>query len=114
MKKSSAAISRSPPGPRTTSVPRSASSAAGRSEAGSPWAIEPPIVPRWRTWGSPIWPGDVRQQRHLLVRQLGGGQVVVAGERADAHGAAPVLDDDRSPMRADVDQHGGLPPAAAS
>ena len=59
VKKSSAAISRSPSGPWATSVAPSASTAAGRSEAGSPWASEPPIVPRWRTWGSPTCDGDV-------------------------------------------------------
>ena len=52
-KKSVAGMVRSPLGPRTTMVAPRASATAGRSDAGSPWAIEPPIVPRWRTWGSP-------------------------------------------------------------
>ena len=52
VKKSSAVIVRVPEGPVTTIVAR-ASATAGRSEAGSPWASEPPIVPRLRTCGSP-------------------------------------------------------------
>ena len=55
-KKSSAAITRSPPLPRTTMLPRSASTTAGRSDAGSPCASDPPSVPRWRTCGSPTSP----------------------------------------------------------
>src|ERR1019366_5173965 len=43
-KKSFASISRRPFGPWTTRVPPRASTAAGKSEAGSPWAIDPPIV----------------------------------------------------------------------
>src|SRR3546814_1147621 len=35
-------------------VAPSPSTAAGESEAGSLLAIEPPMVPRWRTWGSPM------------------------------------------------------------
>ena len=53
MKKSVAATSRVPPGPVTTSVPPRAKTAAGRSDAGSAWASEPPRVPRCRTAGSP-------------------------------------------------------------
>ena len=53
VKKSPAAMTRSPPGPLATMDPPSASTVAGRSEAGSLWAIEPPMVPRWRTCGSP-------------------------------------------------------------
>ena len=53
VKKSAASISRLPPGPSATRVPPRASTAAGRSEAGSAWASEPPMVPRWRTAGSP-------------------------------------------------------------
>ena len=54
-KKSAAAISRRPFGPCATSVPPRARTAAGRSDAGSPWASVPPRVPRCRTWGSPTW-----------------------------------------------------------
>ena len=54
-KKSPAAISRVPFGPWATYVAPSASVVAGRSDAGSAWAIDPPIVPRWRTCGSPTW-----------------------------------------------------------
>ena len=35
-----------PPAPLRTSVPPRARTTAGRSEAGSPWAMEPPMVPR--------------------------------------------------------------------
>ena len=49
-----AAISRSPFGPRAITEPSSASSTAGMSDAGSPWASEPPIVPRLRTCWSAI------------------------------------------------------------
>ena len=60
---SAAAISRSPLGPwHATTEPSSASSTAGRSDAGSPWASEPPIVPRWRTCGSAIVPAAARQR----------------------------------------------------
>ena len=55
MKKSEAAISRDPPGPVATRVPPSASTAAGRSDAGSACASEPPRVPLCLTAGSPTW-----------------------------------------------------------
>ena len=44
---------------RSTNSAPSASITAGRSEAGSPWASEPPIVPRCRTCGSPTFPAVV-------------------------------------------------------
>src|SRR3954452_2212173 len=47
-------VRRIPPAPATTNVASSARSTAGMSPAGSPWATEPPIVPTWRTAGSPI------------------------------------------------------------
>ncbi len=53
-KNSGPAISLVPDGPLATSVASSAT--AGRSEAGSPCASEPPIVPRCRTCGSPTRP----------------------------------------------------------
>ena len=53
VKKSEAGIRRSPPGPVATNSAPSVSSTPGMSEAGSPCATEPPIVPRWRTCGSP-------------------------------------------------------------
>ena len=84
MKKSSAAIVRSPLGPRATSVARRASSTAGRSEAGSPWAIEPPIVPAVAHLRVADLAGDVGEHRHLLAQDVGGLDVGVAGERADA------------------------------
>ena len=40
-------------GPRATKSASRARSTAGRSDAGSACATEPPIVPRWRTCGSP-------------------------------------------------------------
>ena len=46
-------MARTPSGPRTVIVPPRASTAAGRSDAGSAWASEPASVPRWRTCGSP-------------------------------------------------------------
>ena len=55
-KNSPIGISREPPGPRATRVASSASSTAGRSEAGSACAIEPPIVPRCLICGSPTCP----------------------------------------------------------
>ncbi len=51
---SAAAISRSPPLPRATTEPSQASSTAGMSDAGSPWASVPPIVPMLRTCWSAI------------------------------------------------------------
>src|ERR1035441_6110127 len=52
-KKSPAAISRAPDRPVATSVASRARTAAGRSEAGSACASDPPMVPRGRTCGSP-------------------------------------------------------------
>ena len=51
---SAAAIVRCPPLPCAVIWPSTASTTAGRSEAGSPWASEPPIVPRLRTCWSAI------------------------------------------------------------
>ena len=55
-KNSAAGTVRSPAGPAITSSAPSARITAGKSEAGSQWASDPPIVPRWRTCGSPINP----------------------------------------------------------
>ena len=55
VKNSVAGMTRSPAEPLATSSAPSASTTAGMSEAGSPCESVPPIVPRWRTWGSPIW-----------------------------------------------------------
>ena len=52
-KKSSARTVRGPPGPEISTEPPSATSAIGRSAAGSACASEPPIVPRCRICGSP-------------------------------------------------------------
>ena len=54
-KNSPIGMTRSPRGAeRATTSASSASSRAGMSEAGSAWAIPPPIVPRLRTWRSAI------------------------------------------------------------
>ena len=72
------------PGPATVIVPPSASTAAGRSDAGSPWASEPPSVPRWRTCGSPTGSAAGAQQREVLARARRWlDQVAVAGEATD-------------------------------
>ncbi len=51
------AAHRSARGPRSRR--RGARQIVGRSDAGSPWASEPPIVPRWRTWRVAHQPGRV-------------------------------------------------------
>ena len=56
VKNPAAGMVRSPAGPRATKLPPRARTTAGMSDAGSPWAIDPPMVPRWRTWGSPMSP----------------------------------------------------------
>ena len=56
LKNSAAGTARVPDAPRITNVASSASSTAGRSEAASPCATEPPIVPRCRICGSPTCP----------------------------------------------------------
>ena len=57
---------RSPEAPGRRRSASSASSAAGRSDAGSPCATEPPIVPRWRTWLSPTCGRD--RPEHAAAR----------------------------------------------
>ena len=52
--------SRSPSGERRRRRAPSASSTAGMSEAGSAWAMLPPIVPRFRTCRSPMPVGALR------------------------------------------------------
>ena len=59
---------RSGPAPRTSAS--SASSTAGRSEAGSPCATEPPSVPRCRTWLSPTCAATARSTPHSLREQV--------------------------------------------
>ena len=56
LKNSAAGTDRVPDAPRITNVASSASSVAGRSEAASPCATEPPIVPRCLICGSPTSP----------------------------------------------------------
>ena len=55
LKKSSALTVRLPCGPAISTSPPSASRQAGSSAAGSAKAIEPPMVPRLRIAGWPIW-----------------------------------------------------------
>ena len=55
-KKSRAEIARSPAWLVQMIVAPVARRNAGQSEAGSAWAIEPPIVPQLRTCGSPMVP----------------------------------------------------------
>ena len=81
---------------------------AGRSDAGSAWAIEPPIVPRWRTCGSPTWLGGVRQQRHVLGEHVGRLDVRVPRQRADGDVVAVVADVRQVAQAADVDEHARL------
>ena len=50
----SAGIFRAPFGPFATTVAPRATRTVGKSAAGSACAMEPPIVPRLRTWMSPI------------------------------------------------------------
>ena len=92
VKKSLAAITRSPLPPSATNEASRASSVAGRSDAGSAWATEPPMVPRWRTCGSPDVAGGDGQDRHLLLEQVGGLDVAVAGQGADGDVVAGVAD----------------------
>jgi hypothetical protein len=54
LKKSPAATVRdAPSGPRTTKLAPSATITVPMSPAGSACAMDPPIVPTWRTCGSP-------------------------------------------------------------
>ena len=55
--------------PARPPTPSAASSTAGRSEAGSPWASEPPIVPRWRTCWSAIVAATVAAARGRSSRR---------------------------------------------
>lgn len=52
-KNSATGIWRMPDGPLTMIVAFAASRAPDKSDAESPWATEPPMVPRLRTCGSP-------------------------------------------------------------
>ena len=68
-KNSAAGITRSPSGPRATISASSASSTVGVSEAGSPCAVVPPIVPRCRTCGSPMSPAVYARSPHCASRR---------------------------------------------
>ena len=64
-----AATVRTPSRPAMSISPSSASTTAGRSDAGSPCASEPPIVPRCRTCGSPIRPAAYDDERVVLLQR---------------------------------------------
>ena len=104
-KNSEAGIVRSPPGPRATIVPPSASTTAGRSDAGSPWASEPPSVPRCRTCGSPTSPAAAASSGTCSAQDVARLDVVVTRERADRDVVARVADVGEVAQAADVDEH---------
>src|ERR1700758_676316 len=82
-KNSPIGISREPPGPRATRVASSASSTAGRSEAGAAWrdrAADRPAVPDLRVTDLP---GRVREQGYLAGQDVGVLDVMVPGQGAD-------------------------------
>ncbi len=64
-------------------MPPVARTAAGRSEAGSAWASEPPRVPRWRTWGSPTVRATAPSSGASAATRSAVRQVVVPRARAD-------------------------------
>ena len=86
---------RSPARPGPTgrrAMPPRASTTAGRSDAGSAWASEPPMVPRWRTWGSPTWPAAWARIGTWACSRSRVLDVVVAGQGADGDVVAAVAD----------------------
>ena len=92
MKNSVAGITRSPPFPRATTSAPSASITAGMSEAGSPWAIVPPSVPRVPHLRVADLGGRVRDDRAVLGEQGVGGDRRVPREGADRDVRAAVAD----------------------
>ena len=90
-----------------TSVASRARITAGRSDAGSPCASDPPIVPRCRTCGSPTHAGGARQQREFGGEELGDFQVVMPGQRPDRDHVALVADVGQAAEPADVDEYLG-------
>ncbi len=115
VKNAAAGIVRSPPGPRATSSASSVSRIVPRSEAGSPWATEPPIVPRWRTCGSPISAAVCGISAQPCGEHRVADEVGVPRERADrdpvavvAHvaevGEAADVDEQRRPREAEPQQ----------
>ena len=111
-KKSAAGIVRSPSGPCATRSASSVSRIVLRSEAGSPWAIEPPIVPLWRTCGSPTYSAACGMTRtraeHRVAQELG-----VARERADRDAVAVLAHVAQVVEPSDVDEHRGARKAEA-
>ena len=75
-----------------TSVPPSASTTAGRSDAGSPWASEPPMRAAVAHLRVADLAGGVGEERHLLLEQVASLDVAVAGQRADGDVVAAVPD----------------------
>ncbi len=62
------------------------------SEAGSPWESVPPIVPRWRTCGSPIWAAANDTIGQCSASSASDATDRMARHRADGDVGAAVLD----------------------
>src|SRR3954464_12085070 len=91
-------------------VPSSARNTVGRSEAGSPWTIEPPIVPRLRTCWSAMSDAalETAPRPALPWRPAGGGVfwgVRVGGHRPDPPLAVLALRAAEPADLAQVDEH---------
>ena len=69
-KKSPAATEREPPLLVSVSSAPAASSDAGQSAAGSAWTTLPPMVPRLRTWGSPMLPATLASSAQFSLTSL--------------------------------------------
>ena len=89
-KNSEELISRVPFGPCATITASSVRQIVGRSDAGSPWASEPPMVPQWRTWGSPTRPAAYAISGQCCFATRVVVEVVVARERPDREVVAGV------------------------
>ena len=101
---SSMPTTRSPSGPRMTTLALSAEQAAERSSAASAWHSEPPIVPAVAHDRVGDHVLGVAEHREVLGEQLGPQQVDVAGERADADLVALLADVGELGEVVDVDQ----------
>ena len=90
------------------------------SDAGSACATEPPIVPTWRTCGSPISPAVYDDDRTQLLQHLAVRDVVVPRERPDRDLVAVLLDvlqvlrSGRCPRASTAARDAGASAAAAS
>ncbi len=74
--KLSESISLVPEADWATIVPRQAMTAAGWSAATSAWASEPQVVPRFRTWTSPVREAAIA--RAAALDATSGSDAVVA------------------------------------